>query len=75
MTEKNHLRKDMPELDEPIFAVVETVSGTEYYIGEINGNEDLVDLEYGDGYGWKSESIDCWCPLETVVKLINGDRP
>jgi len=71
---KSKWKKNMPELDEPILAVVETNSGPEYFIGKIDERETLIDLDYGDDSGWQFESVDRWCPLETVLSIINGDE-
>lgn len=70
-------RTDMPNLDEAILAIVETKGGTRYFVCEVDENETLCDLEFGDDYGWQMESIDRWVSLSDLDAHLEGfsDNP
>lgn len=65
-------RTDEPPIEEPMFAIVETNGGSRYFIGQIDQQGTLVDLDYGDDYGWESDCIDRWCPLDHVIEAIEN---
>ena len=65
---------DIP-VDEGILAVVETNGGTEWFVCKVDNTGQLVDLEYGDDYGWSYDAIDRWFPLDKLDAFLTYDNP
>lgn len=68
---------EFASIDDAIFAIVETNKGAEYFICRIDKEYTLVDLEYGDDYGWQAEDVDKWCFLDDILESARAgsDNP
>jgi hypothetical protein len=64
-----------PPFEEAIFAIVKTNGGDQVFICQVDENETLVDLEYGDDYGWQRDCVDCWCTLQEAMQAIEAYNP
>jgi len=64
-------KRTEPKTEDCGLMVVETNMGTRYFIAVIDEYGSLTFPDTGDDIGWTSESVEKWCPLETVVDLVD----
>ena len=56
--------------DALLFQVDLADNTTQTFIGRVDDSGMMVDLDYGDDYGWRAKSVDRWVLLSTVLDCI-----